>query len=211
MTDTYRFTISVALVVSLTWAGAAVAGKLYRWVDENGEVHYTDTLPPEKAGQAHQQLNKQGVTVKNVEKAKSAEQIAAEKRAREEAEHRAAEEARARQAQAEQDKVLLQTYVSENDIIESRDRNIATIEGTINLTSSNLEKLRAQAEALRSDLAQATPGTELATKAESTLQQTQSQIQDFETFIGNKRAEQANLKQKFDQDLQRFRQLKGRQ
>lgn len=208
MTGAVRLSISITLVATLTWMGGTSAAKLYRWVDENGEVHYTDTLPPEQAGQAHQQLNQQGVTVQSVEKAKSREQLAAEKQAQEEAARRATEAELARKLQAERDRALLHTYVSEQDIIESRDRNIATIEGTINLSTNNLEKLRAQAEALRSDLAQAQPGSAVATKVESALRQTEDQIRDFEKFIGKKRAEQASLQQKFDEDLHRFRELR---
>lgn len=208
MTGAVRLSISITLVATLTWMGGTSAAKLYRWVDENGEVHYTDTLPPEQAGQAHQQLNQQGVTVQSVEKAKSREQLAAEKQAQEEAARRATEAELARKLQAERDRALLHTYVSEQDIIESRDRNIATIEGTINLSTNNLEKLRAQAEALRSDLAQAQPGSAVATKVESALRQTEDQIRDFENFIGKKRAEQASLQQKFDEDLHRFRELR---
>jgi hypothetical protein len=33
-------------------AGAAHADKLYRWVDEDGKVHYTDQLPPPQARNA---------------------------------------------------------------------------------------------------------------------------------------------------------------
>jgi len=208
MTSALRLSTSVALVAILFWTNCASAAKLYRWVDENGEVHYTDTLPPEQAGQAHQQLNTQGITVKSVDKAKSREQLAAEKQAQEEAARRAADAERARRLQAERDRTLLHTYVNEQDIIESRDRNIATIEGTINLSNNNLEKLRAQAESLRNDLAQAQPGSEAAIKVESALRQTEDQIRDFENFIGKKRAEQNSLQQKFDENLRRFRELR---
>lgn len=208
MTDALRLSTSVVLITTLAWTGYANAAKLYRWVDANGEVHYTDSLPPEQAGQAHRQLNEQGVTVQQVDKAKSREQIAAEKKAQEESARRAAEAEQARKIQAERDRALLHTYVNEQDIIESRDRNIATIEGSINLSTSNLEKLRSQAEALRNDLAQAKPGTEVATKVESALRQTQEQIRDFESFIDRKRAEQSSLQQKFDEDLRRFRELR---
>lgn len=38
--------LNAALIVSLTLAGSAVAQQLYRWVDKNGRVTYSDTPPP---------------------------------------------------------------------------------------------------------------------------------------------------------------------
>lgn len=40
---------SLALAAGAACIGAAGAGELYRWVDENGRVHYTDQPPPAQA------------------------------------------------------------------------------------------------------------------------------------------------------------------
>lgn len=39
----------IALLLSLLVAAAAQAGQLYRWVDQDGRVHYSDLLPPPEA------------------------------------------------------------------------------------------------------------------------------------------------------------------
>ena len=39
------------------------AAEVYRWVDENGEVHYSATLPPEFKEKTHDKLNEQGLVV----------------------------------------------------------------------------------------------------------------------------------------------------
>jgi hypothetical protein len=49
-------------------AGAFLAGNLgaaevYRWVDENGEVHYTQSLPPDFEDQGHDVLNERGIVL----------------------------------------------------------------------------------------------------------------------------------------------------
>jgi hypothetical protein len=36
--------------------------KVYRWVDENGEVHYSETLPPDFHDKKHDVLDEQGIT-----------------------------------------------------------------------------------------------------------------------------------------------------
>ena len=51
--------ILCALVVGATPALAEV----YRWVDENGEVHYSESLPPDYEDKGYDVLNRQGMVV----------------------------------------------------------------------------------------------------------------------------------------------------
>lgn len=44
-------------------ANLASAAEVFRWVDENGEVHYTATLPPEYKDKDHDLLNSRGIVV----------------------------------------------------------------------------------------------------------------------------------------------------
>ena len=49
------------LATGLVLAGSAQA-KVYKWVDENGEVHYSETLPPDFQDKKADVLNNEGVT-----------------------------------------------------------------------------------------------------------------------------------------------------
>jgi hypothetical protein len=44
-------------------APRAHAAEVYRWVDENGEVHYSESLPPDHGDRGHDVLNQQGIVV----------------------------------------------------------------------------------------------------------------------------------------------------
>jgi len=46
----------------------------YKWVDEKGVVHYSDSIPPEAVERGNVQLNKQGVPIKKTDPAPTAEQ-----------------------------------------------------------------------------------------------------------------------------------------
>jgi hypothetical protein len=132
----------VLLAVLVFTCGNAVAQKLYRWVDENGKVTYTDKMPVESAGRPADILNKQGAVLKRQENALTPEQ--AEERDRQlkktqEAEAAAREERRKNIA-------LINTYSSEQDIEEARARAlkeaneaIAATEGRI--TEANKRQL----------------------------------------------------------------------
>ena len=58
-----RTILASGALATLLVAGAAVAETVYRWVDENGVVHFGDAIPPEYAEQEKLILNEQGVTV----------------------------------------------------------------------------------------------------------------------------------------------------
>jgi hypothetical protein len=52
------FIISCSILLA---SGSAVAAKVYRWVDENGEVHYSESLPPDFEDKTHDELDERGI------------------------------------------------------------------------------------------------------------------------------------------------------
>jgi hypothetical protein len=57
---------AVLLALGLVYGAPAVAEDVYRWVDEDGKVHYGRTLPPEYANKPYDILNAQGVVIERV-------------------------------------------------------------------------------------------------------------------------------------------------
>ena len=51
------------LCVTVLMAAPASADKVYRWVDEDGNVHYTESLPPGFKDTGHDVLNERGIVV----------------------------------------------------------------------------------------------------------------------------------------------------
>ena len=49
--------------LALLVAAPAGAQKVYRWVDEDGNVHYTESLPPGFKDTGHDVLNERGIVV----------------------------------------------------------------------------------------------------------------------------------------------------
>jgi len=57
-------TLFAALVAAVLLAPAMAAeDKVYRWVDENGEVHYSESLPPDFKDKGHDVLNERGIVL----------------------------------------------------------------------------------------------------------------------------------------------------
>lgn len=59
----------------LLLSATATAGGLYRWTDENGKVHYSDSVPPSLAQRGHAELDEHGNQVDEVAAAKSDEEV----------------------------------------------------------------------------------------------------------------------------------------
>ena len=109
MTRFQALAIATAGALLLTVASPASAQKLYRWTDMDGKVHYSDQVPPEAVDNARSELNEQGITVKNTERAMTAEERAAQEAAAEEA----AKQAELAEERARQDDMLLTSYPDE--------------------------------------------------------------------------------------------------
>ena len=86
------------VLAALILLAPAVHATTYKWVDDQGVVHYTDKMPPEAINKGSVELNKQGVPIKKNDPALTPEQ----RRARE------AEEERARQAAKARDEIAAQ-------------------------------------------------------------------------------------------------------
>ncbi len=111
--------IALALAFALLWPLCSQAQvRLYRWIDAQGKVHYTDKVPTEAAGRATDELNKQGAVVRKTEAALNAEQREQAERDRK----RRIEEDVAMKEEKRKNMALLNTYASENDIEEARIR-----------------------------------------------------------------------------------------
>jgi len=192
----------------------AVSGKLYKWIDEEGNVHYTDVIPPESIKNKHSTLTNDGIALETTEREKTKQerlllkqQAEAKKAQLEEKKRLAAESERKRKIQRNYDRRLLNTYLTEEDLIKRRDNQLATIEGTITLTQSNLKKLDALLIKQIKENADSKADGELSEKSAQETLETRKQIKEFNQFISNRQAEKRNIRTQFNNDLKRLREL----
>jgi Domain of unknown function (DUF4124) len=108
--------LSLTLLGLCTWGAACRAQSLYKWKDDQGVVHYGDSIPPQYAQKESTQLNKEGVPVGHTAATMTAAELAAQANA---------EELEARQKQ--RDSFLLGTYTSVKDIEMLRDERLLQI------------------------------------------------------------------------------------
>lgn len=203
---------AAALAVSLA-AGAAGAAdsssgasKAYRWVDDKGVVHYSDSVPSEYSQSERSVLNSQGVVVGHIEGGLNAQQQAEQARAD-----------NAAQQRAQHDQFLLATYLSTKDIEQLRDERIALMEAQINSATVYIDTLTTRLTALQDRAVRFKPYSseanarrmpdELAEELVHTLNEARTQHLALDT----KRNEVVETRDQFDGDIQRYRELTAKQ
>lgn len=199
-----------ALLLSLTFASQSFARPLFKWINENGEVYYSDKIPSEAVRKKHTVVNEKGMVVRNVEAVKTKEQLREEENlAREQAEAKA-EAKRILLLKAERDAALLNTYTSEKDLIATRDRQINTVEANIGISRSSAEQIKENLARLENHAdVLATNNKTVSDELKGDIQDLKQQLVNLEKFISERKAEQQRMHEKFAADLVRFKELKA--
>jgi hypothetical protein len=192
------------LLPALLSGGEALAERIYKWVDENGEIQYGDRVPPQYATRERSVINDQGRTVKVYDAAKTPE----EKAEAQALMQQRAEEKKLAEQQAVHDHSLLSTYSSEEDMLLARDSKVASVETLIQLTNSRLDSMQKRLNELTNDAAEfERSGKKLPEGLVNQMKNIKEQIRQNEAFVKNKQNEKEQIARKFDEDIKRYREL----
>jgi len=202
-----RTLVITATLFLLSTASVAAEKQIYKWVDEDGNVFYDDSVPPEYAERPKEILNDQGVAVDNVEGKKTAEQLEAERIENE----RRAESERQRRA----DLALLATYLSVDEIEMHRDRRVELFQAQSRVTELYLRNLERRLESLRNEARKYRPYSDdpdapmIEDSLADDLRDTKETIARHERNLQKYRLDERDIIERFDNDIQRFKRLKG--
>ncbi len=194
--------LALIAAAALLANAAPARAALYKWVDEKGVVHYTDTLPPEAVDKARTELNKQGVEVKKTDKALTPEQ----RRALEQDAQKQKLTARQQEEVARRDRALLSSYTSEAEIDLARKRSLQTIDNVVQSTlaySEQLNKRKVEIEAKKEEL----KGKPIVAVYDRELESIESELTRQAELIAQKKRETEMVVAKYDADKQRWREL----
>ena len=205
--------LSVLLITAVlcAFSNLANAGALYKWIDENGQIRYSDRLPAAQVRKKHQQLNPQGVVLDTTEAAKSEAELAAEAAAKLKLEEEQAAQARLDKLQHQKDQVLLMTFSNENELDLARNDRIEVLDSVIQLinksliaTQHTLERLQTSAENNYLSKGNEVPGG-LAQRIEHFSRK----MEIRSTQLDLKVIEKDKINEQFEADLARYRLLKA--
>jgi small-conductance mechanosensitive channel len=201
----------VLTLAALLLAPTAASAALKCWTNADGVRECGATIPPEYVGQGHEQVNSLGVKVGEEARARTAEEFAAEReaerKAKAEAERLAAERAR----QIQEDRILLETFASEDDILLARDGKLAAIDIELRFADSTASKLSADLDARIAEAASyEMKGETVPAELEHDIGQVRDQIAAQRRFIEEKTAEKERVRQEHDVLRERFADLRSR-
>lgn len=208
-----RIASPILALTLAAWLVPAAAGaaeqeqKLYRWVDENGIVHYGDSVPPEYADADKQILNEHGITLGVVRGKKTPEELAEERRQQ--------ELAGQREEQRRQDQALLATYLSVDEIIMHRDRRVELFKAQARVTELYIRNLERRLERLQETASHYRPYSEdpnaemIDPALSADIADTRATIERHQGNLERFREDEKHIVASFNTDISRFKALKG--
>lgn len=198
----------LALVIAApAWAagGPSQPHQRYKWTDGEGNLHYTDALPPEAVKYGYEIVNPQGVVIKHVDRVKTAEERAAAKA--EIAKAQAAKDSA--EARARNDKQLLAAYPTEDDLKRAQRQQSDMMEQNLNSARISLQSQeKSLAELLGHAAELDANGKPVPPPLAKKIGDMRKQVEDQRTYIARKQKERDDTVAHFDDDLSHYRSLK---
>ncbi len=186
---------------------------LYKWVDANGQIRYGDQLPPDASNKKHFQLDAEGRIIMTKEEGKSAKQLKKERLAAEKIKKDKEIADKKQSLQNKQDRILLLTFNSEDDIFYARDQRLQVLDSKITLLNKN--KNSSQKKLLRfNDQAEKqyrSKQLDIPGGLQQKIEQINKNIISTYNNIAQSKHKRADVIINFKKDLERFRDLKARQ
>ncbi|HEX6929343.1 MAG TPA: DUF4124 domain-containing protein [Gammaproteobacteria bacterium] len=202
-----RKLLVIASLLALCAAnGVVLAGKVYKWTDKDGNVHYSNTPPAAASQHERTVLDEHGNVTDVLEAPMTPEEIAA-------AEKRQAELERQKRLAAEQaakDNMLLQTYTAVDEMEMARDGRINALDAQIRVVSGAISSLQSHLADLgdRADTVRA-GGNPVPEALQQEIEATRAELLDNQKFLIARKEEQEQIREKFAADIARFKELKG--
>lgn len=177
----------LGLGIALTDGALAQGNRLYKWVDENGNVHYSDRLESSAVQHHPRAINSYGMEIAGAEE--NRRPLTPEERRRQQEERR----------NQQLDTMLLANYSNELELLRAHDETRAAIESSLRAMEENVARLRR-------DLAQ----RELRSGAppdDPVVNRLKQQLQQGEADLERMRTRRFELYEQQNREVARFREL----
>ncbi|MFV8836229.1 DUF4124 domain-containing protein [Aquisalimonas sp.] len=203
--------LATLIITSVLAAPAGADGQLYRWTDDDGNVHYSDRLPADRAPDGRDVYDRSGRHLERIDAALSDEERAL-KREREAQEREAQALAEERAAeQAEYDRMLRRTYTHPDEIRAARDERITTLEAAVSLADNRIERYREELDRLRDEAARLERrASGDPAPAHERINEVRERIARQERLIQRLETEMADVRETFQGHLERLQELRAR-
>lgn len=197
---------ALLMLCILLFSNPAFSGKLYKWVDENGEVSFSDKVPPKDSRREREELNELGRTIAIKDAAKTPEQIQQLKRivALQKTKQLLLE------TQLKQDGALLRTFQSTDDIDALAESKSKTIDSHITIAIKQSAALKKQLLVQQKSAAQfERSGKNIPAKTAANIKSAQAQYNRNQLDISDFKLQKEQLAIQQTSDKKRLTVLKS--
>ena len=183
-------------------AQASAQQRLYKCVDSQGKVYYTQLPPKECQGKESQELSRQGNVLKRNEGMLTPEQQAA----REAERKRALEDEQLAREERRKNQALLNTYSSEKDIEEARGRALKQAEQAIRDSEIKIAEGEKRGKLLDTEKEFYARKT-LPAKLQEDIKNNEIEVRNHTVLLDAKKKEISTINAKYDGDKRRYQEL----
>ncbi len=203
---------ALAMLIALTGsvpvalAGTASPSTItYKWTDDQGVVHYGDSVPPQYAQKERSVLNNRGVEMRKLDAQKTPEQLAAEARVEGDV-----------VKQKQHDAFLMNTYTSVKDIEALRDLRLDQLHGQRVAAEQYVDSLHSRLSALQERAKSFRPYSprpaahKMPDDVAEDLVHTLNELRSQNNALVVKTQEETTVKSDFQADIERYQELRGK-
>lgn len=194
-------------IIGLIFFGSipcAYAQKMYRWVDDQGKVHFSDQVPAEHAKFKRELLSPNATVLDVVEKEKNAEELKLQKQLdaeRLEQEKRVAK-------QKEKDNVLLNSFTNVDEMKAALANKQAVFAARQQMINNNINQFEHQLQQQQQHAAEFERNAQkIPEKLIQDMQATQQQIETAKQDLIRKEEENKKMEVEYKVDIERYQLL----
>ncbi len=200
-------TLALALAAPAAQAAANANHNRYKWKDEQGNLHFDDALPTEAVLLGYDIVNAQGIVIKHVNRAKTAEEIKTDDAAAAEL----AAQKRVNDEKAKSDQQILAAYPNEHELVSSQQAQLDMMDQNIHSTEVSLQS---QEKSLTEMLSHAADldrnGKPVPATLQSQIESLRRNVEKQKNYITTKQQEKVDASKRFVDELAHYRQLQER-
>ena len=188
----------------------SVQAKMYKWVDEQGSVHFGDKVPNQYLTKEHAELNEQGAVVETHEEVV----VETEEQKKDRLQLERIEREKKQQAleQAKQDRVLLDTYTTERDLTAALNARLDAVDSQLQLSESIVADARRKLEATEKQItALKASGKEVPKNISDKMHSEEKQLKTHLEVAAEHEKRKQEINEQFGGYIKRFRELKANQ
>ncbi len=178
------------------------AKTMYKWVDENGKVTFSDQIPPSEIERERETIDRNAQVIKVIPKAKTKEQIAMDKRLH----SLRKQQKKLIQAQKNKDKVLQSNFRNLSDMKATYNKKLLALDAKKQVLDNMLKRKQEYLKQQQSKVAELEiKNKKVSNEILTNITETKTEIKQIQADINQKVSGKKSIATEFNANIERFK------